>query len=311
MNQYWRLTAWAVISIVISSSSLAQELPDIRSIEPDLVVPALSTGEPLPGLRVKSTLAAWQHTEVYHVLHLPHNWTKRSERLPVIVEWAGNGGYSNQFGDSCDGRPEGCKLGYGLSAGQDFIWLCLPYLNAASDQLALKWWGDAPTYDPEPTLNYCRAAVQAICTEYHGDPERVVLCGFSRGALACNYLGLHDEATAQLWCGFLTFSHYDGVRNWPYPQSDRSSAIDRLKRLGSRPQFICSEGRGVAAIQDYLRSEERSKTVNLGQLTFADIGFRNHNDAWVLRPCQARIEARLWLANTVGIKPKSASGNTE
>ena len=302
MYQHWRVAALTVCSIAFSSSSIAQELPDIRSIEPDLIVPELSDVGAQPGLRVKSTLPAWQHTEVYHVLHLPQNWTEHGERLPVLVEWAGNGGYSNRFGDTCNGRPEGCKLGYGLSAGRDFIWLSLPYLNAAGDKLAIKWWGDAPAYDPQPTLDYCRAAVETICAEHHGDPERVVLCGFSRGALACNYLGLHDEPTAKLWCGFFAFSHYDGVRNWPYPKSDRSDAVARLRRLGSRPQFVCSEGNGVMATQEYLRSGVQSTIINLEQFTFASTGFRNHNDAWVLRPCLTRDKARQWLVNTVGIE---------
>ena len=50
----------------------------------------------------------------------------------------------------------------GLSGGTGCIWLCIPYLNAAGDDLALKWWGDAPTYDAQPTLQYARDAVAAI-----------------------------------------------------------------------------------------------------------------------------------------------------
>ncbi len=303
MNRHLTIVAWVLYSTAVSSISIAQQFPDIRSIEADLIVPELSAGEPRPGLRVKATLPAWNHTDVYHVLHLPENWNPDGKPLPVLVEWAGNGDYENKLGDTCNGRPEGCKLGYGLSAGQDFIWLCLPYLNSAGDKLATKWWGEPPNYDPEPTLKYCRTAVDAICDDFHGDPSRVVLCGFSRGGLACNYLGLHDERTSKLWCGFLAYSHYDGVRNWPYPDCDRESAAVRLQRLGTRPQFICAEGDGVEATREYLNSLELANVVHLDRLTFASTGFRNHNDAWILRPSVARQAARHWLIATVSLEP--------
>ncbi len=37
----------------------------------------------------------------------------------------------------------------------------------------------------------------------------------------------------------------------------------------------------------------------LGEFTFLETGFRNHNDAWVLRPSPARDAARDWLAKLV------------
>jgi len=304
MHRYPLVAHFFCLWICISITSSGQELPDIRTVAADLSVPELQSGPPAAGVRVQATLPAWQETGVYHVLHLPTNWDARGDRLPVLVEWAGNGGYSNAYGDTCDGRPEGCKLGYGLSAGRDYIWLCLPYVNAAGDALALKWWGDAPNYDPQPTLAYCRTAIDLVCREYHGDPAKVVLCGFSRGAIACNYLGLHDEPTADLWCGFLAYSHYDGVRNWPFPDSDRAAARARLQRLAQRPQLICSEGNGTAATREYLNSPELSGLVDMHKMTFVDTGFRNHNDAWILRPSAAREVARRWVRETVGNIPR-------
>lgn len=281
------------------SAGSAQEYPDIRKVPADLELPELLTTAPQPGQRAVVKLAAWQGTEVYHVVHLPTNWSERVERWPVIVEWAGNGGYENAYGDTCDGRPEGCKLGYGLSAGEDFIWVCLPYLNATGDRLALKWWGDAPSYDPQPTLQYCRAAVESICSRFHGDPQRVVLCGFSRGALACNYLGLHDEQTAKLWCGFLPYSHYDGVRKWPYPDSEPAAALQRLQRLAARPQFVCGEANNALQTEQYLQQVSAAAGLKLDNITCLGTGFRNHNDAWILRPSATRMAARRWLRKTV------------
>jgi hypothetical protein len=270
----------AVLFWLACASLFAEELPDIRSVPADLEVPALSAGPPAAGKRVKVGL---------HVLYLPTDW-KPDAKMPVIVELAGNGGYTNKFGDVSTGLPEGSNLGYGLSAGRGFIWLCSPYLNEKGGAIAIKWWGDAPTYDPQPTLKYLRDTVKSVCHDYGGDESKVVLCGFSRGAIACNYLGLYDDETARLWCGFLSYSHYDGVKTWPYPHSDRESALARLKRLGNRPQFICGEGSNAQETEAYLRP-----LLPNADLTFLSTDFRNHNDAWTLRPSPAREKAREWL----------------
>lgn len=267
----------------------AAELPDISTVPADLAVPALSEGAPAAGKRVKQGL---------HVLYLPADW-KPGVKMPVIVELAGNGNYSNKYGDVSKGVPEGSNLGYGLSGGMGFIWLCAPYLNGAGDAVAITWWGDKPTYDPQPTLKYLREAVVNVCKDYGGDVSKVVLCGFSRGAIACNYLGLHDDETAKLWCGFLAYSHYDGVKTlWPYPHADRDSALVRLKRLAGRPQFICGEGANAQETEKYLRP-----LLPDADLTFMSTGFRNHNDAWTLLPSKARDKAREWLGRVTSSRP--------
>jgi len=258
-----------------------------------LVLPVLGDSKPAAGLRVKQTLPEWRESGVYHVLYLPPKWMP-TEKLPVIIEFAGNGPYKNRFGDVSTGHPEGSKMGYGISGGKGFIWVCLPYLNNAGTANVTKWWGNAPKYDVGPTVAYCKKAVPWICKEYGGDPKRIVLCGFSRGAIACNYLGLYDDDIARLWRAFIPYSHYDGVRRWPYPVSDQESAKRRLQRLAGRPQFICHEGTGVSGTQKFLDSTEIK-----GKFTFQATGFRNHNDAWLLRPSSARAALRGWLKATL------------
>ena len=75
---------------------------------------------------------------------------------------------------------------------------------------------------------------------------------------------------------------------------DRPAALKRLRRLGDRPQLICAEGPGskasVEATQQYLES-----TGVEAPWTFMPTGFRNHNDAWALRPSPAREALRKWL----------------
>jgi len=269
-----------VLALLLPSLLVAAELPDIQSVPPDLGVPALSEGTPAAGKRVRLGL---------NILYLPTDW-KADTKWPVIVELAGNGGYKNKYGDVSTGLPEGSNLGYGLSGGKGFIWLCVPYLNAQGDQIAITWWGDKPSYDPQPTLKHLRESVRSLCRDFSGDETKVVLVGFSRGAIACNYLGLHDDETSKLWRAFFAYSHYDGVHQWPYPGSDRESALTRLQRLGNRPQFICGEGANAQQTEAYLRP-----LAPQADLTFLGTGFRNHNDAWTLRPCEAREKAREWL----------------
>jgi hypothetical protein len=259
------------------------EFPDIRTVPPDLTTPAVTIGATAAGQRVRQSLPAWRDTEVHHALYLPTDW-KPGARFPVIVEYAGNGNYRNQYGDVSEGTVEGSNLGYGLSGGRGFLWLCLPYVNAVEKRNQILWWGDA-----EATAAYCREAVRDVCDRFGGDPAALILAGFSRGAIACNYIGLRDDRTAALWRAFLPYSHYDGVRTWPYADSDRASALRRLERLRGRPQFIIHEN-SVEATRQYLEGSGIK-----GDFTFRTLEFRNHNDAWTLRDIPERREARAWL----------------
>ncbi|HIM22588.1 MAG TPA: hypothetical protein EYM30_00135 [Verrucomicrobia bacterium] len=285
-------TSLNLLGLVAALPLARAEAPDIRSVEPDLTIPKLETGQPDAGKRVKQTIPGYEQTRVYHVTYLPTDWVK-GKRYPVLIEYAGNN-HRGAYGDISTGRPEGSNMGYGISGGRGFIWVCLPYLNAAGDDIALTWWGDSKNRTARPTLDYCHKTVPWICEKYGGDTDRVVLCGFSRGAIACNYLGLHDNETAKLWRAFIPYSHYDGIATWPYPASDRDSALTRLKRLAKRPQFICHEVTGsrlnLAATKKWIES-----TSIKANLTFAETGFRNHNDAWLLRTSPAREHLRAWL----------------
>ena len=250
-------------------------------------------------LRIKEVLAGYEKTELYHVTWLPTDW-KAGRRYPVIIELAGNGPYKSPYGDISTGRPEGSKLGYGISGGRGYIWICLPFVNGAGSQITTRWWGTRPDYDPQPTLKYIKQAVPELCRKYHGDPRRVVLAGFSRGAIACNYIGLYDDEVARLWAAIIPYSHYDGVfERWGYPAADRPSALARLKRLGDRPQFICHEAHGNAAMSLSATRQYLKSTAQEGDFTFQPTGFRNHNDAWVLRPSAARKALRRWLKQSL------------
>lgn len=264
--------------------------PDLSTVPADLVVPEARPLPPAAGIRCVQTTPGWEGTAVHHTLYLPPDWSP-DRKFPVLVEYAGNGGYRNAFGDVSNGTVEGCRLGYGLSAGRGFLWLCLPFVEVERGEKrnAIKWWGDVGE-----SKRYCLATVREACRRYGGDEQAVIFCGFSRGAIAANFFGLHDDEIAPLWRAFVCHSHYDGVSDrWPYAGADHASALLRLRRLGGRPQFISHEG-STRATEDWLRDSGVP-----GNWTFAAIPFRNHSPDWVLRDLPERRAVRAWLARVL------------
>jgi hypothetical protein len=295
------LRATAPLAPLVESLGAADEIPSLNSVPPDLEIPAISPGEPGPGKRVRQVLPKFTGTELYHLLYLPVDWTPE-RRYPVIVEYAGNGVHAPDGKTSHSGEVESSKLGYGISAGKGFIWLCPPYVNKEHTRNERRWWGDI-----KATIDYLREAVQLICGRYGGDPSALILVGFSRGAIACNYIGLHDDEIADLWLAFIPFSHYDGVNTrWPYEGADRESAIRRLKRLKGRAVFICQERstdppHSIATTKAYLES-----TAVEAPFTYQEIPFGDHNNAWVLCDTAARTALRQWLTGVLQTLPGRA-----
>jgi len=278
---YFRL----ILFLICFPASLpAAEPVNLNSLPSDLKVPAVTHEKPLPGKRVWQQNPGYEKTKLAHALYLPPDW-KPDEKYPVIMEYPGNGGFSNALNDRSQGRVQDCKLGFGLSGGKGMIWVSLPFVDPKTGKHSINWWGD-----PDATAEYCKQTVARICKEFGGDPHAVFLTGFSRGAIACNYIGLRDDEIASLWKGFLPHSHYDGVRKWSYPDSDVASAQKRLARLGRRPQFITQE-KSTNATEQYLK-DSKSK----GQFTFLAIPYPNHSDEWVLKNLPERTQARSWLA---------------
>jgi hypothetical protein len=200
--------------------------PDVLTIIPDLENPAITSGEPTPGMTVLQSLPAYAGTEVAHTLCLPADWAP-GKRFPVIIEYLGN-----------EGRVRDNKgIGYALSGGKGFIWAVLPFVSADGKRDMDMWWGDV-----NATVAYAKEAVSAICRQWGGDPAQVILVGYSRGAIACNYIGLHDDEIAKLWRAIIAVSHYDdGHTSWGMTKEEQHRAPERLRRLGKTPQYICGE----------------------------------------------------------------------
>ena len=264
--------------VIVHLSAYADSL---GTIPQDLLSPAATDGQPAPGKRVRQVLPDYLCSDVYHLLYLPTDW-EPGRKYPVIVEYAGN-----QWRTS-PGTVEGCNLGYGISGGKGVIWICMPSVDTKAMKNAPWWWGDI-----KATVNYCVATVECTLQCYGGDPEKVFIAGFSRGSIACNYIGLHNEEIASLWRGFICQSHYDGVQLWSYADSDRDAAAKRLQRLGNRPQFI-SDAQSVDNTRNFLQQAYPG-----GNFTFLSLPFSEHTDTWVLRDIPARKTLRDWFKKTI------------
>ena len=145
----------------------AVKLPDIKTAAPDLKTPEMVDGAATAGKRVKQVAPEYKGTQVFHTLYLRTDWKPGAKRkYPVIVEYAGNGPYRNRHADISTGKVEGSNLGYGISGGKGFIWLCLPYVNSKTKTNQRQWWGDV-----EATVEYCKKTVPRICEQYGGEEQ--------------------------------------------------------------------------------------------------------------------------------------------
>ncbi len=242
-------------------------------------------GVPLPGKFVKQVADEYVGTQVHHALYLPTNW-ERGKTYPVIVEYAPNvypqGHYS--------GRVEDCRMGYWLSAGHDFIWVVMPYVNSATKENQIQWWGDE-----NATVLYCTTNLRRICERFGGDPNSVFVTGFSRGAIACGYIGLRDESIADIWLGFLPHSHIDGGRY------TTTGARERLARVRGRATFI------TFGSNDNGKPESLKGAAILSELKFPfeqrELAGTGHEDHWLERDSPTRRDMRTWLAEILKTRP--------
>jgi hypothetical protein len=276
-------------------------------IAADLPLPPLVDGPPAAGRRVAVTPKEYTGTRVHHLIALPDDWTPdwkaRGKTWPVIAEYTGN--YFPGAGST--GEVEGAALGFGVARGRA-IWVVLPYVARDHQKNEITWWGDI-----EATVGYAKTNLPRIGAEFGGDSRKVVLCGFSRGAIGVSFLGLHDDEIAGLWCGFWAHDHFDGLQAWSAPWGAplaryREEATVRLRRLAGRPLLISLAYPGnqtrdfveplAAKNVDYL-------TIDMGALygKFPNDAVKHpHNDRWPLRDGEATSVARAWFEGVTGTR---------
>lgn len=274
----------------------------------DLVLPPLTEGAPQAGQRARVTPPEYTGTRVHHLLALPDDWTPdwkaRGKSWPVIAEYTGN--YFPTSGST--GEVAGAALGYGLSRGQA-IWVILPYVAKGRRQNEVTWWGDI-----EATVDYAKINIPRLCAEFGGNPQKILLCGFSRGAIGVSFLGLHDDEVAKLWSAFWAHDHFDGVKEWkghawgsPLGQY-RAEAATRLRRLAGRPLLVSQAGSETQKfVQEHAPTMVTFLTVDMAALFGKfpqETGQHPHNDRWPLKDCPATTTAYRWFREQIVVDRK-------
>lgn len=191
-----------------------------------LEVPSIEDGPPAPGRRVRHRLAGDEQTGISSVLFLPEDW-EPGRTFPVIVEYPGNIFFTS--GCYSTGLPDQCVIGYGMTQGRGAICLSLPFIDRKAGAIAEHGWGD-----PDDTASYALHMVEEICGKFGGDRNNLLLTGFSRGAIACGYIGLRNDRIAALWKGFHACQHYDGD-GWN--GATLEGALERASRFKGRGVF--------------------------------------------------------------------------
>lgn len=229
-------------------------------------VPEVVDDPPAAGARVRHTLPAYGHTKLTHVLYLPPGW-KAAERYPVIVEYTGNRFY-HKFCHST-GYCEQGHLAYALARRGGFIGLTLPFVSEDGLCEQPDGWGS-----PDRTVDYCLQAIRDACENYGGDPRAVIVTGFSRGSIACNYIALRNDEIADVWLAFLGNPDRvlpEGEKGW---HNSEIGWNDRAQRIVGRSCFLQMPKLGPA-----------------------------HVDVQYLEDSKATVATREWLEKVIKEKP--------
>jgi len=190
------------ISVEMSELTAKGDAPQWKRPFGRIDVPIVEDSAPAPGKRVRYRLEGNEQSTIYSVLNLPEDW-QPGKKYPVLVEYPGNIFYTPACYST--GLPDQCVIGYGMTKGKGAIALGMPFVDSTARKIAENGWGNA-----EDTANYAMRMVDEVCAKFGGDRGNLVLTGFSRGAIACGYIGLRDDNIAALWKGFHACQHYDG-----------------------------------------------------------------------------------------------------
>jgi hypothetical protein len=251
-----------------------------------LAVPDMIEGEPAAGRRVRYRLADDAGTDIYCALYLPTDW-QPGNRYPVIAETPGNYFYS---ASSCwsTGRPEQCAMGYGMSSGTNAIWVSLPFVDCTAGTIAENGFGSNTGAD---TVTYVQDLIDDICQNWGGDTNNLFLCGFSRGAIACGYIGLANDDIAALWKGFIACQHYDGSA---WKQSNMAGAITRALRFQGEAIFQVDNSNKAANYEQLMDHTDPSV-----EWTWTSSGLGYHSTAMFLDDRDMMVQLRQWFAGLI------------
>ena len=264
------------VSIEVRHVTAQGDAPEWKRPPGRIDVPAVEDAPPAPGKRVRYRLPGDEKNGIYSVLNLPEDW-QNGTTYPVIVEYPGN----IFFAPACysTGLPDQCLIGYGMTKGKGAICLGMPFVDRAHGKVVENAWGNS-----DDTADYVMRMVAEVCAKFGGDHENVVLTGFSRGAIACGYIGLRDDRIAALWKGFHACQHSDGA-NWN--GATMSGAIERAARFQGKAVFQTDNSQDkFQPVMDAMKTK----------VTWAQSGLGFHSTAMFLddRPSTQQLREWFW-----------------
>lgn len=307
-NHIKSMAGWVMLAKISAlscalASDLSPKQTNQNSNPPPLAgVPDMVPGDPKPGIRARQTEPEYAGTDVHHSVYLPRDFDI-SWKTPLIVEFTGN----HYPPSGSTGEVAGANFGYAATLGKGFVWIVLPFVSEDGKHNEKRWWGDE-----KATVQYAKMCIKRAVKTYNIDPKRIVLCGFSRGAIAVSYIGLFDDEIAGLWSAFMTHDHFDGEREWPNTawgaplDRYRRDAAVRLRRLRGRPFWVGQNGstkrmEAFLAGQGLLNDARFQFEAIPIEKTFPVIPndfIRNpHTDKWPLFGSAEAVRLRAWLAN--------------
>jgi len=246
-------------------------------------VPPAEEGQPAAGRRVRHRLTPHKGTDITCLLHLPDDW-KPGGRYPVILEYPGNVFYVK--GCYSTGLPDQCGIGFGMARGRGAIWVSMPFIDRATGTIAENGWGDA-----DETASFCEHVVDDVCARFGGDRRNLILTGFSRGAIACGFIGLRNDRIAPLWKGFHLCQHFDGD-GWN--GATLESAVERARRFrGSAVFHTDNPENAVRPVTDAMNVPT----------TFVQSGLGAHSIAMFLDDRDSTRQLRRWFEQLVAMVP--------
>lgn len=267
-------TAIRIAGLAATGSAPPWRRPDGR-----LEVPVVEDGPPAAGRRVRHQLAGDSGTDIACLLHLPDDWNPDGS-YPVILEYPGNVFYTK--GCYSTGLPDQCGIGFGIARGRGTIWVSMPFIDRKTGTIVENGWGDA-----DDTADYCEQVVDDMCTNFGGDRHNLILTGFSRGAIACGFIGLRNDHIARVWKGFHLCQHYDGD-GWN--GATMAGAIERARRFrGSAVFHTDNPEKAVRPVTDAMNVPT----------TFVQSGLGAHAIAMFLDDRDSTQQLRRWFEQLV------------
>lgn len=268
------------LSIEVSKLVAQGDAPEWKRPLGRIDVPTVEDSAPAPGKRVRYRPSGEEKSSIYSVLNLPEDW-QPGRKYPMIVEFPGN----IFFTPFCysTGLPDQCVIGYGMTQGKGAICLGMPFVNRAIGKVVENGWGHA-----DDTTDYVLRTVAEVCEKFGGDRGNIVLTGFSRGAIACGYIGLRNDEIASLWKGFHACQHYDGG-GWN--GATLQGAFKRAARFKGQSVFQTDNSR-----DPYQSVMEAMQT----KVTWAQSGLGAHSTAMFLDDRPSTRQLREWFWQLVG-----------